>query len=87
MWQEKRNWGVTWELNPELQCHKLTCFRYTSNAIKLAEEEGLETSPALTSGTTGFQDRPLAFRVTLPIRQARVACGHVHDQVAALLSG
>ena len=34
----------------------------------MAEKEGLETSHALTDATTGFQDRPLAFRVTSPCK-------------------
>ena len=33
---------------------------------KMAEKEGLETSHDITAATTGFQDRPLAFRVTSP---------------------
>ena len=34
----------------------------------MAEKEDLETSPALANGTSGFQDRPLAFRVTPPLK-------------------
>ena len=41
----------------------------------MAEKEGLETSHALTDATTGFQDRPLAFRVTSPCKSlAEAGC-------------
>ena len=41
----------------------------------MAEKEGLETSHDITAATTGFQDRPLAFRVTSPCKSlAEAGC-------------
>ena len=67
-----KNGGVEWirtttrPCDPYWRFSKPLPYQIRLTTPKMAEEENFEISHGLATATSGFQDRPLAFRVTLP---------------------